>query len=147
MPRLIDADAVLALLTRAIDQQEPAFPEKLARRALQDVQSAIEALPTIKPQVVANITGGLLQGATSDHPVDVYTLDFDYDGENPEGAIADPDGDEAWFGQTSAEVDPAWVQKILDAPNLAEEDAECVRCGNTLNDGSDQCVDCGDEMR
>jgi hypothetical protein len=103
----------------------------ISRQALLDafdlsddaVLATIHNAPAIKPQVVCNITGGLLQGASSDYPVDVYTLDFDYDGESPDSAILDPDGEEAWFGQTSAVIDPEFVRKCVEAPTLAEADA------------------------
>lgn len=71
----------------------------------------IEAAPSIKPQVVANITGGVLQGASADYPVDVYVLDFDC---NDDAGI-EIDGDTAWLGQHSAKIEPDFVQRVIEA--------------------------------
>lgn len=85
--------------------------------------SAVHAAPAITPQVVCNITGGVLQGASADYPVDVYALDFDYNGEGRDEAI-EIDGSEAWRHQDAAAVEPEWVKSVIDAPTLAETDKE-----------------------
>jgi hypothetical protein len=86
----------------------------------------VEGLTAIVPQVVCNITGGLLQGASSTHKVDVYALDFDIcDEELSEKIIVD--GEEARLGQDGAEVDPEFVRKVIDAPTM-DEMVECTKC-------------------
>ena len=79
----------------------------------------IRDLPAVVPQVVCNITGGLLQGASADYPVDVYALDFDVRDEGPEELIMVPgDNVEARLGQEGALVDPGWVKAVVASPTL-----------------------------
>lgn len=83
-----------------------------------DVLAQIEHAPAIKPQVVANISGGILQGASSDYPVDIYALDFEVDGacEDSTGIVVD--GDDAFIGQTSCVIDPDFVRGVIEAPEV-----------------------------
>lgn len=51
---------------------------------------------------------------------------------------------------TSRDTAVAAPRAVAAEPSLPIETdavATCVRCGNTDNDGSDECVDCGDEMK
>lgn len=73
-------------------------------------------LTTITPSVVANITGGVLQGASADYPVDLYALDFDVGWDDDTVEI---EGDPACLGQVGARVDPEFVREVLEAADDA----------------------------
>lgn len=96
--------------------------ELISRSAVIDVLSArpylaelIQNLPAVRPQVVANISGGVLQGASSDYPVDLYTLDFeDVPRDDPENVI-EVEGSEAFLGQCSTLIDPDFVEEVVSA--------------------------------
>lgn len=62
----------------------------------------------VKPTVAANITGGVLQGASSNYPVDVYCLDFRGDEVEIDGGLCD-------LMQCGALVDPDFVEEVLEA--------------------------------
>lgn len=84
--------------------------------------SAAKAALTMPITVVANISGGILQGASSNFEVDVYTLDFaDVPSDDPHNVI-EVDGSEAYLGQCSALVDPEFVAAVANASTLAEVD-------------------------
>jgi hypothetical protein len=65
----------------------------------------------VKPTVVANISGGLLQGASADYPVDLYTLDF----EDADDNVIEVEGSDAQLGQCSTLVDPKFVAEVVEA--------------------------------
>lgn len=77
-----------------------------------DIMVQIEHAEAIVPTVVANISGGLLQGASADYPINVYTLDFDDIGEEHEQVVVD--GDEAYPGAEDADVNPEWVATVAE---------------------------------
>lgn len=110
MSDLISRDALLA----AIKSSEPALPDEF--------NDIIVEAPAVVPQVVANISGGVLQGASCDHRVDLYCLDFDdvpYD--DPERVI-EVEGSSAYFSQSAACVDRGFVREVLDAITDSEEE-------------------------
>lgn len=92
--------------------------------------AAVQALPVVVPQVVVNISGGLNQGASATHKVDVYTLDFDVDSFDDDSTGIVVEGDNAYFGQSSADVDPDWVKEVLEAPTIffSTGDRVCTEC-------------------
>lgn len=66
----------------------------------------------IKPAVVCNITGGVLQGASSDYPIDVYCLDFDTDGANDDETV-EIDGGRCHATEVETQVDSLWVADVI----------------------------------
>lgn len=91
--------------------------------------------------VVCNITGGMLQGASSNVPVDVFCLDFDLDNDQADDVIL-IDGSAAILGQEGAKVDPDWVASVIDAP-LYRDDAECATCAAATETRAFPCDECG----
>jgi hypothetical protein len=140
MTDLISRGALLQELY-AIGKRE----NNLGRVALvcECIDKAKEA-PAIKPQVVANISGGILQGASSDYPVDLYTLDFEHDGAEEDELIT-VDGSTALFGETFIKIDPDFVDEVIETILETVDDlcsvglhnwggepsigAECLLCG------------------
>lgn len=89
----------------------------------------IKALPAVKPRVAANISGGLLQGASADYPVDIYALDFDdVPDDEPENTIL-LDGKRVHLGQTGCQVEPEFVRSVVEAPT----EAQLAGCENGLH--------------
>ena len=89
-----------------------------ALRLVEDYETLynrIDRLPSVRPSVVCNITGGVLQGASSDYPLDVYSLDFETD-KSDTGVVIE--GSDAYLGQCSARVDPTFVQEVIEAPEV-----------------------------
>ena len=128
---------------------------------LQAEAAALEqalAAPPLVPTVVINITGGMLQGASANAPVDVISLDFDHEGVPDTGLYLIPADDgvgeasTAIVGGESAKVDPAWVQAVIDVEPVApgEGDANdpgrvCPHCGEPLggfHNPGDPCGSC-----
>lgn len=79
------------------------------------IEELITDAPAVVPVVVANITGGLLQGASATYNVDLYTLDFDESG-------AHLDGDEVRISSVGCAVDPDFTASAKSAYELANED-------------------------
>lgn len=78
------------------------------------VATAQELLATpVRPIVVANITGGVLQGASSDYPLELYTLDFDCAWDDSE-AIEVEDS-MALCSSLVPQHDPKFVAEVVDA--------------------------------
>ncbi len=67
----------------------------------------------VSPIVVANITGGVLQGASSNYPVEIYALDFEIDPRDD--ACLQVEGSDAYCYGHSTVVDPGFVKEVLDA--------------------------------
>jgi hypothetical protein len=91
----------------------------------------IRAAPPIKPQVVVNISGGLNQGSSADYPVEVYTLDFDTkDGISDDSTGVEIDGEHAYVGGSSADLDPEFVRSVIEAPRIFFMTGEpvCTEC-------------------
>jgi hypothetical protein len=86
---------------------------KGGKECLAALERAWEAINhPIKPKVVCNITGGVLQGASADYPVDIYCLDFDCneDGYN----VVEFEGGKVWLGRTIAEIEPDFVAHVVE---------------------------------
>ena len=90
--------------------------------------ATLKALTERKVTVVANISGGILQGASSDYPVDLYTLDFDDIPLDDPSRVIEVEGSEAYFGECGARVDPDFVREVVEAVEVADED-DCDSCG------------------
>jgi hypothetical protein len=76
-------------------------------------------LPAVVPQVVANITGGVLQGASSDFPVDLYALDFDVDTFDEDSSGIVVEGYNAYLTQMSVtDVGPDFVREVIEAEEI-----------------------------
>lgn len=145
---LIDRSRLLDAVDGAIALSESLKANPKLIDAAQVLRQIIGEQPPVTPQVVANVSGGVLQGASADYAVDLYTLDFeDVPRDDPESVIT-VEGSEAYFGQESAKVDPDFVKHVINAPTLADEqDNECERCGedNTGGDGyAGLCGNCAD---
>jgi hypothetical protein len=97
----------------------------------------LRQLAKIKPLVVANITGGVLQGASSDYRVDVYALDFDLDTFDDDTTCILVDGDMAELGQAGCEVDPEFVRQVIEAPERFTHNQALV-CGQCEGTGFTQ---------
>lgn len=82
----------------------------------------IEEAPAVVPQVVANISGGVLQGASCDYRVDLYTLDFDDVPHDDPSRVIEVEGSSAYFSQDAACVDKEFVREVLDA--IIDNDGE-----------------------
>jgi hypothetical protein len=72
-------------------------------------------LPLIRPRVVANITGGVLQGASSDYPTEIYALDFEVDSFDDDAEGIEIEGSNAYVTGVAAQVDADFVQLVIDA--------------------------------
>lgn len=73
----------------------------------------------VSPIVVANITGGVLQGASATSPVDVYALDFETN--SCDENLVWIEGSDAYCYEAGALVDPEFVQLVVDAKAEVEE--------------------------
>lgn len=84
--------------------------ENLGEHEYVEIQT--DELPT--PTVVANLSGGVLQGASATHPVELITLDFEdvVIGEENHVVI---DGSDAVRGGCSIKIDPDWVRGVAEA--------------------------------
>jgi hypothetical protein len=102
-------------LQHAINLRSYSFTHTQSQVAIDAAQIAITN--PIKPQVVCNITGGVLQGASSNYPVDIYGLDFDCneDGYN----VVEFEGGKVWLGRTIAEIEPDFVAHVVELANDA----------------------------
>ena len=154
MTDLISRDALLEKLRQAYDDackhedNNPDDPEWVTiRDCAADAVRAVEEAPAIRPQVVINVTGGIADAVAGTHEVEINVLDYDIQAGEQDDYIVDEDGDQAWLYGEVTKADPAAVHKIINYPTVADQRASCVRCGNTDNDGSDTCPDCGDEMQ
>lgn len=79
-----------------------------------DVLVQIETAPAARVSLVANMTGGVLQGASSDYDnVDIYVLDFD--DTDPSPNVIEIDGSEAYLMQEGADFDPEFVRQVIEA--------------------------------
>lgn len=107
MPELIDRQA-LRLALAAHDGVD------------QTLLDLVDSQPSITPGVVCNIEGGMLQGASATHHVDVYALDYDTHGII--SGLIQIDDRRASLSQASARIDPDLVQQIVDAPEITDED-------------------------
>ncbi|MGE8141782.1 hypothetical protein ACQKOE_07390 [Novosphingobium sp. NPDC080210] len=91
---------------------------------------AISRAPVVTPQVVANISGGVLQGASCDYRVDVYCLDFDTGCLDDHSTGVMIDGSDAYRYQCGAAIEPHFVSEVVEAEEVylltgdpVEEDA------------------------
>lgn len=76
--------------------------------ALATAEELIES--PIHPQIVANISGGILQGASASYPVELYTLDFeDVDECNPHIIV---EGSAAYCSGLYPVIDPEFVAAL-----------------------------------
>lgn len=121
MSDLISREAVLKTLTIQLEGAED-----LRQVVLSEVSAFIQDQPAIKPQVACNITGGVLQGASSDYPVDVYILDFDLDCVDCDAVGIEIDGDLCYLGQESAQIDPDFLERVVAAPEVYLHDGSPV---------------------
>jgi hypothetical protein len=93
-------------LQHAINLRSYSFTRTQSQVAIDAAQIAITN--PIKPQVVCNITGGVLQGASSNYPVDIY-------GDN----VVEIEGGKVWLGRTIAEIEPDFVAHVVELANDA----------------------------
>lgn len=91
-----------------------------------DDRAMLEDALNERPAVVCNISGGLLQGASANMPVDVYTLDFDIDSFDDDLTGVMVDGSPAYFGEQSADVDPQFVAAMIEADEVYLKDGSPV---------------------
>jgi hypothetical protein len=114
MTDLISRQVIIDL----IDAELAAIHSEAFVAGLNHARDLVSVEPAIKPQVVANISGGVLQGASSDYPVDLYALDFDVDtfDEDSTGIIVN--GDNAYLGQTSTKIDPDFIKQVVEAEEI-----------------------------
>ena len=66
-----------------------------------------------QPTIVTHVSGGVLTNITADRPVTVISIDYDTD-EDGDDATRDPDGDPCVVGQSAADVDSAYVAKVVE---------------------------------
>lgn len=130
MTDLISRDALVAELIQLRDNLlDDPDPAAFAHAMIE----AAKAAPRIRPQVVANITGGVLQGASSDYPVEIHTLDFETDSfdEKTTGIVVD--GSTAYLGGQSANIDPDFVRSVVEADTvfIHNEVPVCGECDGT----------------
>lgn len=128
MTDLISRSALLEALRRELHPDPVRDNTGLTMDAvdIDDVRRVINAELVVKPQVVVNMSGGLLQGASADYPVDIYVLDFDLDCVANEDEGIEVDGSLSSFGQQSAEVDPDFVRRVIEAPAVYLHDGSLV---------------------
>lgn len=74
----------------------------------------------VRPTVVCNITGGVLQGSSSDYPVDVICLDFDTD--SCDDHLIELDGSDCYAYESGSSIDPTFVEQVLTAISVANRD-------------------------
>lgn len=100
---LIDLDTLRVLL----DRTDPANP--LLEGAIATAEDLLEA-PMI-PKVVANISGGLLQGYSYNAQVDLFCLDFD--GVDPTCEnVVEIDGSSAYCMSINGAFEPEFVGEV-----------------------------------
>lgn len=89
-----------------------------------EIEEFLEKAEPTRIAIVANITGGVLQGASCNYPgVELYTLDFEHDGAD-DSELIEIDGDTAICSSDNPAHDPEFVQRVIDAPTLDEEEDE-----------------------
>jgi hypothetical protein len=76
-------------------------------QAMDKIEKIVEN--PLRPSVVCNITGGVLQGASANCPLDVYCLDFEED----EGGY-DVEGSPCAIYQLGARVDPEFIDEVVE---------------------------------
>jgi hypothetical protein len=118
MTDLISREALIQQL-HAIGKRE----NNLGRVALvcECIDKAKEA-PAIEPKVVANISGGILQGASSDHRVDLHVLDFDLDSISETCTGIEIDGDRCYHANIETELDPDFISQVIEAEAIHLDD-------------------------
>lgn len=81
-------------------------------------------IPNAPPRVVINITGGIMQGATADQPVDVYCIDYDNYDDDRAIPILQDDGStaDATVSEQAADVDTSFVEMVVALLDACEED-------------------------
>lgn len=69
------------------------------------------------PRVVVALEGGLVQGASSDLPVDMVVVDYDTEGGDDEDIVDLPQNDgstaESFIRGEYVDIDPAWVDAVF----------------------------------
>jgi hypothetical protein len=86
---------------------------------IETVTATMPASP--RAAVYINITGGVLQGATANVPLDVYAIDYDDDASEAEDdCVIRHDGEEVVLMEVGAEVDAGAVAALVAEPTRAE---------------------------
>lgn len=99
---------------------------------IEEAMKAVNAPPP-RVQIVANISGGVLQGASSNYPAEIYTLDFDTDSFDEKAVGILVEDNMAYLGQQSANLDPDFVKSVIEAPErfIHNEALVCGQCEGT----------------
>lgn len=128
MSDLISREAVDAYLTSIDDALVAA---RFGEQFTDQIDAALEKLraldvPTVTPTVVINISGGLMQGASSTHKLDVVTLDFDTDSFSDDSIGVEIDGSNAYRNTEDALIDPEFVAEVREAELIYFHDGSPV---------------------
>lgn len=98
-----------------------------ARRVMDERREALgsKEMDDVRTQIVANMSGGVLQGASCNFPnVELYVLDFEDVPHDDLERVIEIDGSEAYLSQMVCEHEPDFIQKVVEAPTLAEETSD-----------------------
>lgn len=99
--------------------------DEQTRDAAQVLMTASKFFLGKKVQIAANMSGGVLQGASCNFPgVELYVLDFDdvpMDDESKDRVI-EVEGSDAYLSQVVCEHDEPFVQEVVNAPTRADEE-------------------------
>jgi hypothetical protein len=128
---LIDAQTVLQACAET-------GPEELQNDAVESIgflgaaitrMAELGAAPFHPIKIVADITGGILQGASSTVPVELWTVDYETDGCDDDEIFEIDQGEngrtaQGHLVQHDPDVNPDWVGKVVVSISLADEEKE-----------------------
>jgi hypothetical protein len=106
---------------------EPEMAAK-ALNTVAAVKASVLACGDAKPiRVLVNISGGLLQGASADVPIDLISVDYDTDGSDEERLVDVPQSGggtaEGIIGGIAVAVEPDWIDAVQAAAEEGTDNA------------------------
>lgn len=119
----------------------------------ESAEKAERADDPVKPRIVINMSGGCLQGASANVPVEFLVLDFDHDQQGDDDNLIDVEQDDGTFEEAEAlsdmvVINPAWVDSVfqswIDSDTDWESDDVCPECGEQV--GGDHKAGCSEAI-
>lgn len=137
MTDLISREALLEALQGQLDiaQSEPDCED--LEGWLTSMMGSVRSAPAALVQIVANISGGVLQGASSTHRVELYALDFDTDSFDEKATGIRVEDTMAYLIGETAKIDPDFVREVIEAPERFIHNQALV-CGQCEGSGETQ---------
>lgn len=111
------------------------------------LKNDVYELSPVAPKIICTVADGMVEKASANYPAEVYILDYDTECTDRSRCI-DFGGEMAARIEAVVCRDPDYVEAILETPTLADDIDddddiwECPNCGNTDQDGGDECIDC-----